>query len=465
MRVSTTTIAMIVAAGCGGSGDTSPNGSSRLPVDHIVMGASTASIRVGEAVTLKATPVAADGSITGTGISWSSGAQSIATVTASGVVTGVAPGVADIAATSGGKSGHTSVTVTPDNTGPTGDYADVSLDRELYTTCGWTAGGVARCWGHNDAGEVGDGTRTDKNSPAQVSGSVSFAQVSAGEPRSCGRTIGGDVYCWGNLDFVGGNSPDYHSTPTLVAGGLGFADLSVSTSNVCGLNGSGKAYCWGMNANGAIGDGTLNPAPTPIAVSGGITFAQITVGRDFACGRTSAGVAYCWGANNLAQLGDSTKTSRLVPTKVAGNLTFASIAAGFAAVCGVTIDGAIFCWGSTFEVVPGTGGVSLVPAQVSSPQSFVQVAVGVLHACALTAAGTAWCWGGDEAGELGTGSPLSDSSKPVAVQGGIAFAKISAGKSATCGVSLLGALYCWGGDVFGDLGIGGASANVPTLVR
>ena len=431
------------------------------------MSASTASIRVGETVTLRATPVAADGStITGNGITWSSGATSIATVTASGVVTGVAPGVADISAASGGRTGHTAVTVTPVN-GPTGDYVNVSLDRELYTTCGWTAAGVVRCWGHNPDGEVGDGTRADKNTPAQVAGSVSFAQVSSGEPRTCGRTAGGDVYCWGNLNLVAGNNPDYHATPSLVVSGLGFTDVSVSTSNVCGLNGSGKAYCWGANTNGAIGDGTVNPATAPVAVSGGLTFAQITVGRDFACGRTAAGVAYCWGKNDLAQLGDSTKTFRLVPTKVAGNLTFASIAAGFSAVCGVTPAGALYCWGSTFQVVPGTGGVSTVPAQVTSTESFVQVAVGVFHACALTAAGAAWCWG-DDGGELGTGvfTNSGGSTKPVAVAGGIAFAKISVGKNATCGVSVLGALYCWGTDTFGDLGFGttATSSNVPKLV-
>lgn len=465
MRTALTTIAVLSALACGGSGGTGPGGSSGSAVDHIVMSTSAASVSVGKTIALSATPVASDGSSVGTGITWSSGTKAIATVNASGVVTGVSPGVADVTASSGGKTGHTAVTVTPAGDGPTGDYVNVSLDRELYTTCGWTAL-LARCWGHNPDGEVGDGTRTDKNTPTQVSGTASFAQISAGEPRTCGRTAVGDVYCWGNFNFVVGNNPDYRVIPALVAAGLGFVDLSVSTSNVCGLDGSGKAYCWGANSTGAVGDGTLTVRPAPVAVSGGLSFAQITVGRDFACGRTAAGVAYCWGSNNLGQLGDSTKTNRLVPTKVNGNLVFTTIAAGFSAVCGLTSDGSIYCWGSTFEVVPGTGGVSLIPAKVASTQSFVQVAVGVFHACALTAAGAAWCWGADTSGELGTGTPLSDSDRPISVQGGIAFSRISAGKEATCGVSVLGALYCWGGDTFGDLGLGaaGASSNVPKLV-
>src|SRR5690348_4837105 len=158
IRTALLSIASLGTLACGGSGNTGPGGTSRPTVDHIVMSTSAASVPVGQTVTLTATPVAADGStITGTSISWSSGAKAIATVNAFGVVTGVAPGVADIAATSGGKSGHTAVTVTPAGGGPTGDYVNVSLDRELYTTCGWTALGVARCWGHNPDGEVGDG--------------------------------------------------------------------------------------------------------------------------------------------------------------------------------------------------------------------------------------------------------------------------------------------------------------------
>ena len=461
MRAALSTAAMLGAVACGGSGGTGP--SSQLPVDHIVMSTSAASVAVGKIIALTATPVTANGSNAGTGITWSSGSMAIATVSASGVVTGVSPGVADVTASSGGKTGHTAVTVTPASGGPTGDYVNVSLDRELYTTCGWTAL-LARCWGHNPDGEVGDGTRTDKNTPTQVSGTVSFAQISAGEPRTCGRTAVGDVYCWGNFNFVVGNNPDYRVTPALVASGLGFVDLSVSTSNVCGLDGSGNAYCWGANSTGAVGDGTLTVRPAPVAVSGGLTFAQITVGREFACGRTTAGVAYCWGTTDLGQRGDSTKTNRLVPTKVNGNLTFASIAAGFQDACGLTPSGAIYCWGTTFEVVPGTGGVSTFPAHVASTQTFVQLAVGVFHACALTASGAAWCWGDDVKGELGTGPTASDSNTPVAVQGGIAFARISAGKWATCGVSTLGALYCWGADNFGNLGLAGSSASVPTLV-
>ena len=35
-------------------------------------------------------------------------------------------------------------------------------------TCGVTTGGAAYCWGHNDVGQFGDGTRTDSATPVRV---------------------------------------------------------------------------------------------------------------------------------------------------------------------------------------------------------------------------------------------------------------------------------------------------------
>ena len=130
--------------------------------------------------------------------------------------------------------------------------------------------------------------------------------------------------------------------------------------------------------------------------------------------------------------------------------------------CGVVADASIYCWGANLA----GGANQTAPTRVSSPQQFTQVAVGVFHACGLTAAGAAWCWGENDHSELGIGSTGGSRSLPVAVSGGVAFAKIAAGHWFTCGVSTTGALYCWGYNGFGNLGTGNTtSVGVPTLVK
>src|SRR5439155_3412464 len=63
-------------------------------------------------VQLAATPTDAKGNaLTGRTVTWSSGNSGVATVSASGIVTGVSPGAATITAASEGKSGTAAVTV------------------------------------------------------------------------------------------------------------------------------------------------------------------------------------------------------------------------------------------------------------------------------------------------------------------------------------------------------------------
>src|SRR5207244_1126771 len=86
-----------------------------IPVATVAVTPPTASIVVGATVQLTATPKDATGNpLTGRTVTWLSGDATIASVEASGLVTGKAlGGPVTITATSEGKSGSAAVTVTP----------------------------------------------------------------------------------------------------------------------------------------------------------------------------------------------------------------------------------------------------------------------------------------------------------------------------------------------------------------
>src|SRR5216117_3884920 len=122
-------------------------------------------------------------------------------------------------------------------------------------------------------------------------------------------------------------------------------------------------------------------------------------------------------------------------------------------------------------------GCSDNPAGVASVRSFAAVSAGEIHTCGVTAARDAYCWGHNLYGELGVdptttsetcpgaGGPLPCSTVPVRVAGRRSFAAVSAGFLYSCGITAPGVAYCWGNDVEGQLGDGSTSiSGTPVAV-
>ena len=100
---------------------------------------------------------------------------------------------------------------------------------------------------------------------------------------------------------------------------------------------------------------------------------------------------------------------------------------------------------------------------VTSPQTcpstgvsrFASLTAGFNHSCGLDASGQAWCWGYDVYGELGDGDTTGGSKlSPVAVVGGHTFTSLTADNVHSCGLDTSGQAWCWGYDQVGQLGDG-----------
>jgi alpha-tubulin suppressor-like RCC1 family protein len=240
-------------------------------------------------------------------------------------------------------------------------------------TCAVNPYDVVFCWGSGWYGQLGNGSTTDRLTPERVTaGGLHFHDVSAGLGHTCAVGTDALVYCWGlNLaGQLGDGTTTNRSTPVAVRGGRSFRQAAAGFEHTCGVTTQNAAYCWGFDRYGQLGDGASGYARRrlrPVAVLGGLLFDAVTTGFQHSCGVTTGGTVYCWGGNSSGQLGDGTTNDRLLPTPAAGGLKFNGVAAGDAYTCGVAASGSAYCWGLNRlgQLGDGTTTNRLVPTKVA----------------------------------------------------------------------------------------------------
>jgi alpha-tubulin suppressor-like RCC1 family protein len=133
------------------------------------------------------------------------------------------------------------------------------------------ASGVARCWGANSDGQLGNGTTTGSPTPVNVANAANFTAITASQSFGDGHT--------------------------------------------CGRRGSGQIVCWGANNYGQLGTGTTTPSLVPVATVG-LTATGLSAGREHTCAVVANATLRCWGVNGSGQLGNGTSANALLPTLV-----------------------------------------------------------------------------------------------------------------------------------------------------
>ena len=111
MRAYPLVMLAVFAAACGGgsSGTTSPG--ANTGVATVSLNVTSAQLGVGQTLQLTATPLTSTGTVTTGTATWASSVPAVASVSASGLVTGVAAGTATISAAIGGRTGTATITV------------------------------------------------------------------------------------------------------------------------------------------------------------------------------------------------------------------------------------------------------------------------------------------------------------------------------------------------------------------
>jgi alpha-tubulin suppressor-like RCC1 family protein len=376
-------------------------------------------------------------------------------------------------------------------------------------------------WGNGSSGQLGNGSTIPASSPIAI-GTSSWIFIAAGLSTSAAIRSDNTIWTWGfngNSGYLLGEGGfgNHRSSPVQVgAGGLGagaggvWSWVSVGASNMHAIKSDNSLWVWGI---GGIQTGLNSVASwsSPVSVSGGLSNPSVsyiavasTTSNAVAIMRSSGytnNMLVIWGnspangalANNSTSISNpiargvkTTATVRSSPVGVnimSGRSSLNSISAG---------DGCIFATTSISPSFPmfhlgntnnGLANVNTnkdataffrgyptpvnawdalwvkTPIEYDSTTSWIaigsQYGTTVVHA--IRSNGSLWSWGGNMFGQAGLGNSTAIS-VPTQV-GTSSWSAVSTGVSHALAIRLDGGLFAWGNGSLGQLGQGNTTST------
>ncbi len=337
-------------------------------------------------------------------------------------------------------------------------------------TCALKKNGSLYCWGYNYYGELGTGNNSYKDKPARVGKKLYWRSLDSGDFFSCALKANHSLWCWGknNRGQLGDGTTAARKQPVRESGkSLAWQSVSSGGEHSCGLQ-AGAAWCWGNNGVGQLGDGsTALIRLSPVAVIGGGTWTQVAAGGFHSCG-LKAGAIWCWGWNGYGQLGDGTTANKNIPAREATAATdWIAVSCAAKHTCAIKSTGTLWCWGLNTDGRLGdnTNSNSALPVQEFTHAADWLTVVGAdAHTCALKSDHTLWCWGNNAYGQLGSGDFISVNIPTRESSLATTWANATGAFKHTCAVRTDGTLWCWGGNLYGNLGDNRAWTGKPKPV-
>ena len=387
--------------------------------------------------------------------------------------------------------------------------AIVQLAAGWSQSCALLKGGLVRCWGGNDHGQLGLGTTENLSTrrpfelgPIHLDGDA--VSLAAGYNHTCALMADRSVQCWGanrrgqlGLGHSKDIGDDEHPTAAVAKVPLGKAvkQIAAGGDTTCALLADDTVRCWGRNDFGQLGLGharDIGDDETPTAAQAGVSLGArpvaLAVAQDHACALLATNQVRCWGRNDKAQLGiGSTNNIGDDELPTAGrtvgfpdNGPLVAITAGGFHTCvreESDVLGSISrCWGYNGDgsMCIGWSEADLLRTGDGWPyvrwaSAIVDLGAGAEHLCVLLRNRDFRCCGRNDIAQLGLDhlEAQGDNEPPDAfppidfgldAAGRPAFAVLfAAGALHNCALLNTGRVRCWGFNVAGQLGLGFAS--------
>jgi alpha-tubulin suppressor-like RCC1 family protein len=310
-----------------------------------------------------------------------------------------------------------------------------------------------RCYGYNSYGDLALGDSNQKgllanslgaNSPTPQFGTgLNIVDAVFGAHVGCFLTDDGKIKCWG-YGIDGRNGLGHGNTigdhPSEVGNNLAFLSLGADVAKsihskgprFCAVFTNNQAKCWGYNGYGELGyDDTANRGHTIGTVPSALPYINLGLGRSIKQLETGGGHSCaildndkikCWGKNDMGQLGyedtiqrgdNAGEMAALGYVDLGAGLVPKKLALGSDHSCVLFTNEKIKCWGAVTAngnadwlhrgTLLGSMGDALPFVNYGSSFKVLDIYAGGSGTCVVLEDNSVKCWGGNSYGQLGLG--------------------------------------------------------------
>jgi alpha-tubulin suppressor-like RCC1 family protein len=230
-------------------------------------------------------------------------------------------------------------------------------------------------------------------------------------------------------------------------------DVSTRWDHNLAVLGDGTVWAWGYNEQGQVGDGTMIDQLSPVQTVGMTNAIAVAAASFSSLALDNAGDVFGWGDNTFGTLGDGTSTAMSGLVQTILPLPAVSLVAGSNHAYAILNDGSLYAWGynGQGQVGDGTTTNALTPKLVSGlPATVANVASGSDHVLALLTNGALYAWGDNAYGQLGIGN-TTDALVPVQLTlpgGATSIIDVATKVSASFALDSSGQIWGWGDNLY-----------------
>jgi len=288
------------------------------------------------------------------------------------------------------------------------------------------ADGTLWTWGHNEWGQLGDGTTICRHVPTQIGTATEWEYVSAGPGFTVAIKTDGTLWSWGMNswgELGDGTTTDRHS-PVRIGTEANWRSLSTCIQLTVAITTDGTLWIWGG----------VSRIPTQIGVDS--NWKHVSVGGVRIAAIRTDGTLWFWYVGDIpSQMGMETSWLSVSVAAIWGNIV------------ALRTDGTLWTlgWDQFYDA-------TLI--QIGTATDWAAVTAGCQHAVAIRADGSLWAWGYNRSGQLGDGAGGWGSFSDTPIQIGTAtnWASITAGFHRTAAIKTNGTLWAWGDNWDGQVG-------------